>query len=193
VIDPSGLFPTPRPIWLEIGFGGGEHLISQAEAHPGVGLIGCEPFINGVARLLAEIDARGLENVRLVVDDARLLLEALPDQSLERIFVLFPDPWPKARHHKRRIVNPTTAAAFARLLVVGGELRLATDDPGYQRFMLETLLGRPGFGWRAERAADWRSRPADWPPTRYEQKARAAGRSPIFLSFERLAGGSRHP
>ena len=144
-----------------------------------------------MARLLAEIEARGLENIRIVVDDARLLLEALPERTLDRIFVLFPDPWPKARHHKRRIVNPTTAAAFGRLLRAGGELRLATDDPGYQRVMLETLLARPEFDWRATQAADWRTRPADWPPTRYEQKARAAGRHPVFLTFERLAGPPR--
>lgn len=153
-----------------------------------MGFIGCEPFINGVAKLLAEIDVHGLTNVRIVVDDARLLLDALPDGALERIFVLFPDPWPKARHHKRRIVNPATAAAFARLLVEGGELRLATDDPGYQRWMLETILAHSEFAWRAERADDWRSRPSDSPPTRYEEKALAAGRKPVFLGFERLAG-----
>src|SRR5690606_33622725 len=129
-IDPGTLFPDGRPLWLEIGFGGGEHLAAQAAAHPDRGLIGCEPYVSGVARLLAVAEAQELANLRIVVDDARALLAALPDGCLERIFVLFPDPWPKARHHKRRIVNPATAAQFARLLQPGGELRLATDDMG---------------------------------------------------------------
>ena len=143
-LDPAQL-AGGRALWLEIGFGGGEHLIWQAKAHPEVLLIGCEPYINGVARLLALAEAAGLGNIRLLVDDARLLLRALPDACLERIFVLFPDPWPKSRHHKRRIVNPETAAAFARLLVQGGEVRLATDDMDYGRAMLGTLLAEPGL------------------------------------------------
>ncbi len=150
-IDPADLFPDRRPLWLEIGFGGGEHLAEQAAAHPDRGLIGCEPYISGVARLLALAEAQGLTNLRIVVDDARLLLEALPDGCLERIFVLFPDPWPKARHHKRRIVNPATAAQFARLLQPGGELRLATDDMSYARAMLLALL--PVRGARLARQA----------------------------------------
>jgi tRNA (guanine-N7-)-methyltransferase len=115
-IVPATLFPGQRRRWLEIGFGGGEHLVAQAAAHPDCGLIGCEPYLTGVARLLAKAETRGLANLRIVVDDARLLLDALPDGCLERVFVLFPDPWPKTRHHKRRIVNPATAAQFARLL-----------------------------------------------------------------------------
>ncbi len=184
-IDPASLFGDRRPLWLEIGFGGGEHLAAQAAAHPERGLIGCEPYISGVARLLALAETQNLANLRLVVDDARLLLEALPDGCLERIFVLFPDPWPKARHHKRRIVNPTTAAQFARLLQAGGELRLATDDMGYARAMLLALLPVRELVWQAERPADWRTRPADWPPTRYEEKARSAGRSSVYLRFRR--------
>lgn len=187
-LAPRALFADDRPLWLEIGFGGGEHLAALAEGHPEVGFLGCEPFLTGVAKLLAEIEARRLDNVRIVVDDARLLLNALPEQTLERIFVLFPDPWPKARHHKRRIVNPKTVRDCARLLRPGGELRLATDDPGYARFMLEAVLGTPGFLWLAERADDWRCRPADWPPTRYEEKARDAGRTPVFLRFRRRPG-----
>jgi tRNA (guanine-N7-)-methyltransferase len=184
-LDPTPLFPQACPIWLEIGFGGGEHLIWQAREHPDVGLIGCEPFINGVARLLALAEAEGIGNIRVVVDDARLLLDALPHACLERIFVLFPDPWPKARHHKRRIVNPATAAAFGRLLRPGGEARLATDDMGYARAMLQAMLSRPEFEWQAERPFDWRDRPSDWPPTRYEQKAIRAGRSCVYLRFRR--------
>jgi tRNA (guanine-N7-)-methyltransferase len=182
-----------RPLWLEIGFGGGEHLVWQAKAHPEALLIGCEPYINGVARLLALAEAQGVGNIRVLVDDARLLLRALPDACLERVFVLFPDPWPKSRHHKRRIVNPETARAFARLLVPGGELRLATDDMGYGRAMLSTLLAEPRLEWLARRPADWRERPADWPATRYEEKALAAGRRPLYLRFARRADRSAPP
>jgi tRNA (guanine-N7-)-methyltransferase len=185
-IDPASLFPGRSRLWLEIGFGGGEHLAAQAAAHPDVGVIGCEPYLTGVARLLSM--AGTLDNVRVVVDDARLLLAALPSGSLERIFILFPDPWPKARHHKRRIVNPLTAAEFARLLVPGGELRLATDDMGYVRAMLLSLLPRLELDWLAARPSDWRERPADWPPTRYEEKAKAAGKACVYLRFARLAG-----
>jgi tRNA (guanine-N7-)-methyltransferase len=185
-IDPASLFPGRSRLWLEIGFGGGEHLAAQAAAHPDVGVIGCEPYLTGVARLLSM--AGTLDNVRVVVDDARLLLAALPSGSLERIFILFPDPWPKARHHKRRIVNPLTAAEFARLLVPGGELRLATDDMSYVRAMLVSLLPRPELDWLAAGPSDWRERPADWPPTRYEEKAKAAGKACVYLRFARLAG-----
>ena len=186
-LDPARLFQGRQRLWLEIGFGGGEHLAAQAAAHPEVGLIGCEPYLAGVARLLAVAEQEGLDNLRVVVDDARLLLDALPDACLERVFVLFPDPWPKTRHHKRRIVNPATAAEFARVLAPGGELRLATDDMGYARAMLLVLAGRPELVWQASRPADWRQRPADWPATRYEQKALAAGRSCIYLRYRRRA------
>jgi tRNA (guanine-N7-)-methyltransferase len=187
-LDPAGLFAhRPESIWLEIGFGGGEHLAAHAAARTQVGLIGCEPFVSGVARLLSLIEAQGLGNIRLFTDDARLLLRALPDACLERIFVLFPDPWPKTRHHKRRIVSPATVAEFARLLTDGGELRLATDDMGYARAMLLALLGSAALVWLAERPADWRQRPADWPATRYEEKARAAGRAIVYLRCRRSA------
>jgi tRNA (guanine-N7-)-methyltransferase len=185
-LDPASSFPQAGSIWLEIGFGGGEHLIWQARQHPEVGLIGCEPFINGVARLLALAEAEGIGNIRVVVDDARLLLDALPNGCLERIFVLFPDPWPKARHHKRRIVNRDTAVAFGRLLRPGGEVRLATDDMGYARAMLQAMLSRPELEWEADRPGDWRERPPDWPVTRYEQKAIKAGRSCAYLRFRRV-------
>ena len=169
--------------WLEIGFGGGEHLAAQALANPDALLIGCEPYVNGVARLLSLIE--DADNVRVVIDDARLLLKALPAASIDRIFVLFPDPWPKTRHHKRRIVNPETLSDMARLLKPGGELRLATDIMSYARPMLFSTLADGRFGWLAERPADWRDRPDDWPATRYEEKARKAGRKPVFLRFRR--------
>ncbi|MGI9434262.1 MAG: tRNA (guanosine(46)-N7)-methyltransferase TrmB [Geminicoccaceae bacterium] len=183
-LELNSLFgPASQRRWLEIGFGGGEHLALQAAACPEVGLIGCEPYVNGVARLLSLVDDR--DNVRVVIDDARLLLKALPAASLEKIFVLFPDPWPKARHQKRRIVNPETVADMARVLKPGGELRLATDIMSYARPMLFSALVNGHFAWLAERPGDWRERPADWPATRYEEKARKAGRQPVFFRFLR--------
>jgi tRNA (guanine-N7-)-methyltransferase len=184
-LEPARLFPDRERLWLEIGFGAGEHLAAQAAAHPEVGLIGCEPYLAGVARLLATTEREGLDNLRVVVDDARLLLRALPDACLERVFVLFPDPWPKTRHHKRRIVNPGTVAELARVLAPGGELRLATDDTGYARAMLLALATRPELVWQAERPADWRARPIGWPATRYERKALAAGRGCTYLRYRR--------
>jgi tRNA (guanine-N7-)-methyltransferase len=186
LLDPAALFPTPPPeVWLEIGFGGGEHLAEQAERHPEIGFIGSEVFENGVARLVGEVSRRGLGNLRIFADDARLLLDRLPPNSLGRVFVLFPDPWPKLRHHKRRLVAPATLDRLAEVMRPGAELRLATDDPGYLLWMLEHVTAHPAFTWLARGPADWRERPADWPPTRYEEKACAAGRTPAFLRFAR--------
>ena len=184
--DPAAFFATPpEAIALEIGFGAGEHLAAQAAAAPHQGFIGCEVFENGVVKLLADIQRQGLGNIRLFIDDARLLLAALPEAALARVFILFPDPWPKLRHHKRRIVAPATLDRLASAIVDGGELRLATDDPGYLRWMLEHMTRHRDFEWLARRPGDWRERPADWPATRYEGKARAAGRQPAFLRFRR--------
>ncbi len=172
-------------LWFEIGFGAGEHLAWQAERNPDVILIGAEVWKDGVANLLSRIDRQGLDNVRIVDGDARDALAALAPASLERIFVLFPDPWPKARHRKRRLVNAETARLFADLLADGGEIRLATDIADYARDMLLALGRRDELEWRARRPQDWRRRPADWPETRYEAKARREGRQPFFLSFVR--------
>jgi tRNA (guanine-N7-)-methyltransferase len=186
VLDLSRLFASPRrDHWLEIGFGGGEHLAWQAARHPDVGFIGCEPFVNGLASLFARGRDDGLGNIRVVDDDARVLLAALPEASIGRAFVLFPDPWPKARHHKRRIIQTATLERFAFALKDGAELRLSSDDPGYVRWMLQHCLGHPDFEWLAETARDWRERPADWPETRYEMKAVGAGRACCFLRFWR--------
>lgn len=182
-IAPHALFGA-RPLWLEIGFGAGEHLAEQAAAHPEIGLIGVEPFLNGVAALLAQIEARDLDNLRIVVDDARLVLAHLPDASVVRLFVLFPDPWPKARHHKRRIVNAATLADMARVMAPGAELRFATDHMGYARWVLELMQRQSAFVWQAARARDWRERPEDWPATRYERK-RLTGVKPVYLRFTR--------
>jgi tRNA (guanine-N7-)-methyltransferase len=183
---PTGIFAShPREIWLEVGFGGGEHIAWQAAHNPDVGLIGCEIFQTGIATLLAQLKDAAADNVRIVVDDARLVLDVLPDASVARAFVLFPDPWPKTRHHKRRFVSPETMAAFARVLTDGAELRLGTDDPAYLRVMLEIACGHQNFEWLARRPADWRERPADWPQTRYEAKAITQGRRPAFLRLIR--------
>ncbi len=187
-LEPRTLFDPPvAAVWLELGFGGGEHLAALAAAHPGVGMLGAEGFENGVAKLLAEVERRGLANVRLFVDDARLLLAALEHRSVGRAFILFPDPWPKKRHQKRRLVSRETLDALAEVLADGAELRLATDDMDYARAMLEHATEHPAFRWVARDAGDWRARTADWPPTRYERKAVAAGRKPIYLRLERRA------
>ncbi len=185
-LDRRALFVRPpQSVCLEIGFGGGEHLAALAERHPEIGFIGCEVFENGIAKMLAEIRRRRLGNVRLYVDDARLLIAALPESSIAGVIILFPDPWPKERHKKRRIVSHETLDALARIMTDGAELRLATDDPEYFGWMLERVTGHPAFAWLGRRAADWRERPPDWPPTRYEEKARAAGRTPLFLRAHR--------
>lgn len=187
-LDPIGLFDTPvTDVWLEVGFGSGEHLLAQAEANPQVGIIGCEPFINGMAALLARINEQPARaaNIRVVMDDARPLLAALADASLGRVFVLFPDPWPKTRHHKRRFIAPATLDQLARVMKPGAELRLASDDAAYVEWALEHLRAHPAFAARAD--ADGRRRPPDWPETRYEAKARAAGRQPSYLAFRRRA------
>ncbi|MEI6558557.1 MAG: tRNA (guanine(46)-N(7))-methyltransferase TrmB [Rhodospirillaceae bacterium] len=188
-LDPATLFPLAlHEVWLEVGFGGGEHLAGQAAAHPAVGIIGCEPFVNGVAGLLGHIERDTLtDRVRILADDARFLLDALPEASIGRAFVLFADPWPKTRHRERRFIGPANLERLARVLKDGAELRLASDDPGLVTWMLDHTWHHPAFDWTARSAEDWRQRPEDWPPTRYEQKAILAGRSPVFLRFIRRA------
>ena len=189
-LDPRSLFPMPVcDVCLEIGFGAGEHLAEQAQRQPETGFIGCEVFEDGIVRLLGEMARRGLDNIRLFTDDARLLLAALPPGSLGRVFILFPDPWPKRRHHKRRLVAPATLDLLAEAMSDGAELRLATDDRDYLAWMLEHTIAHPDFVWLARRPCDWRERPEDWPATRYEAKARAAGRTPAFLRFQRRRRG----
>lgn len=184
-IDPAALFPQADEIWLEVGFGGGEHLAWQAARHPDIGLIGAEPFVNGVAKLLVRIEDEQLGNVRIRFGDARPLMEALPEASLARIFVLHPDPWPKKRHHKRRMISPWFFCEAARLLKSGGELRVASDIDDYIAWTLMHARNAPAFEWTASRADDWRSRPADWPQTRYEAKSLKEGRTPGYLLFRR--------
>jgi tRNA (guanine-N7-)-methyltransferase len=189
-LDPRTLFETPKTdTWLEVGFGGGEHLAHQAAANPGIGFIGCEPFVNGVAGLCSAIETRKLGNIRILHDDARPLLAALPEAGLGRVFVLFPDPWPKKRHAFRRFIQTETLDRLAFLLRDGAELRLASDDPTVARWMFELTWAHPAFRWLARKAADWRERPADAVATRYEQKALKQGRKPVFMRFVRRPRG----
>ncbi len=176
---------APRELWLEIGFGGGEHLVAQALAHPDVGFIGCEPFLNGVAKALAAIERSGVGNVRLRAGDARPLIEATPDAALSRVFILYPDPWPKRRHNRRRVVSRQTVAELARAARSGATVRFATDIDDYAGWTLARFLDSPHFRWLAEEAEDWRRPWDDWAPTRYEAKARVAGRTPVYLTFVR--------
>ena len=185
VPEDGGRLVLDGPVWLEIGFGGGEHLAWQAERHPDVTVIGVEPYLAGVAKLLTEIERHDLGNVRVVVDDARLLLAALPDRSISRCFVLFADPWPKKRHWKRRIIDAWTLAELSRVLTPDAELRIATDHGDYLRWILERTLISPELEWLAESAEDWRVRSDDWPATRYEEKAIREGRRPVFLRFRK--------
>jgi tRNA (guanine-N7-)-methyltransferase len=181
-IDPHALFTdSPEKIWLEIGFGGGEHLAAQAAAHPEIGLIGCEPFVNGVSNLLVLLDEAGATNVRVFSDDARVLLSALPEASIDRAFLLFPDPWPKRRHEERRFANAGGLDLIARALSDGAEFRVATDHPLLSTWMPARIGAHPAFTL----AARSDERPDDWAPTRYEAKALAAGRRPVYLTYRR--------
>jgi tRNA (guanine-N7-)-methyltransferase len=204
-------------VWLEVGFGGGEHLVWQAQHHPNIGIIGAEPYVNGVVKLLSQIDSlspsggegqgEGAEftaaraspphpsplphwgrgrshwNIRIYTGDARDILDALPDGCLGRVFILFPDPWPKTRHHKRRFMQINTLDELARVMRPGAELRFASDDAGYAEWTLERLVEHRAFEWTATRASDWQTRPPEWPPTRYEAKELHG--KPAFLRFTR--------
>lgn len=183
-LDLTQLFGD-RPVWLEIGFGGGEHLVHQAAQNPEVGLIGCEPFINGVAMLLGKVREAGVTNLRLHPGDVRDLFDVLPDRSVARAFLLYPDPWPKKRHHRRRFVTPEFLGPLHRVLRPQAILRVATDIPDYVRQTLEEVP-KAGFEWLAESPSDWREPWSDWYSTRYEQKALREGRVPHYLTFRRL-------
>ena len=182
-LDLNALFGG-RDLWVEIGFGGGEHLVHQAERNPGVGIIGAEPFINGVAMLLGKIRKAKVDNLRVHPGDVRDLFDVLPEASVSRAFLLYPDPWPKARHHRRRFVTPDHLEPLARVLKPGAIFRVATDIPDYVRQTLEQVP-RHGFDWLAERPADWREPWDDWLSTRYEQKALREDRTPHYLTFRR--------
>ncbi|QDC08526.1 tRNA (guanosine(46)-N7)-methyltransferase TrmB [Oceanicola sp. D3] len=183
-LDLEALFPG-KEIWLEVGFGGGEHMVHQAAQNPGVGIIGAEPYINGVAMLLGKIRKAGVENLAVHPGDVRDLFDVLPEGSVAKAFLLYPDPWPKKRHHRRRFVTPEYLEALAKVLKPGAEFRVATDIPDYVRQTLEEVPGQ-GFEWLAEGPSDWRAPWNDWISTRYEQKALREGRTPHYLTFRRV-------
>ena len=171
------------PYWLEIGFGGAEHLLWQAEQNPHVTLLGVEPFLNGVSKAVKGLSFKNLTNVRLHRGDARDVLEVLPSSSLECVFVLFPDPWPKVRHHKRRIINEAFIEEIYRILKPDGKFRFACDILHYVDWSLTRIKAHGGFDWPAAQQSDWRNRPDDWPSTRYLEKALREGRSGHFFEF----------
>jgi len=181
-LDVAGLFGG-RPLWLEVGFGGGEHLVHMAARYPGVGIIGCEPFVNGVAMLLGKIRSAGVENLRIHPGDVRDLFDVLPDASVAKCFLNYPDPWPKARHHRRRFVTQGYLQALARVMAAGAEFRVATDIPDYVRQTLEEV---PQAGFRLVSQAGAGGAWQDWVSTRYEQKALREGRAPHYLTFVRV-------
>ena len=180
-VDPTAFFDGQPPVWLDIGFGGGEHKVHMAATYPEIGIIGCEPFINGVAMLVGKIKAAGVSNVSVHPGDARDLMDVLPEGSIAKAFLNYPDPWPKTRHHRRRFVTPEHLIPLHRVMAPGAEFRVATDIQSYVR---QTLVEVPkaGFELVSLRAVAW----PDWPSTRYEQKALREGRTPTYISFRRV-------
>lgn len=185
-VSPASLLPDKKEYRLEIGFGDGGHLAFQAKKHPEIGFIGAEPFLNGVASLVEKAEEEKLDNISIYHDDVRMLLQALPDASLDRVDMLFPDPWPKARHKKRRLVQPEMINMLARLIKPCGILRLASDDTDYVEWMLLCLKDNPQFAWTAKQASDWKNEPADWIQTKYQKKAISEGRYSTFLEYRRV-------
>ncbi len=187
LIDPTEVFKKPvKEVWFEVGFGGGEHAAAQVENNPDIGLIACEPFINGVASLLSHVDEKNLQDrIRIYDNDARFLLDCMPEDSLDRLFLLFPDPWRKRRHAKRRFVGEENLQLVAKVLKSGAEFRVGSDHMPYIDWTLEHLSQHPDFEWICEGPQDWRQRPGDWPPTRYEQKALRQGKACVYLRFRR--------
>ncbi|MDO5641819.1 MAG: tRNA (guanine(46)-N(7))-methyltransferase TrmB [Paracoccus sp. (in: a-proteobacteria)] len=181
MLPENAIFGDDRPVWLEIGFGGGEHMVHMAARYPEIGIIGCEPFINGVAMLVGKIKAAGVENVSVHPGDARDLMDVLPDGAIARAFLNYPDPWPKTRHHRRRFVTPEHLIPLHRVMAPDAEFRVATDIPSYVEQTLEEVP-KAGFALVSHGTAPW----DDWFSTRYEQKALREGRPPAYLTFRRL-------
>lgn len=190
--DPAALFGRPvEAMRIEIGFGGGEHLVAEALAFPHTGFIGCEPYVNGMAKILTQIEAHDIGNIRLLAGDASELLARLPRASLARIDLIHPDPWPKRRHWKRRFVQDATVAEMARVLRPGGEFRFVSDIADYCAWTLSHLARSPDFLWLAERVADWRNPWPDYTMTRYGRKAMREGRSAAYLRFRRESNAAQ--
>lgn len=187
-VEVADLFAGPiDEVHIEIGFGAGEHLAGVAERNPHIGFIGCEPFVNGVAALLSRIETDGIGNIRIYDDDVRQLMPLLAPAEVTKIYILFNDPWPKARHHRRRLTSLENLDAFARLLADGGDLQFASDHMEFAAWTLERFLAHPAFEWTARGVDDWRSRPEGWVATRYEEKALIRGATPAYLNFRRRA------
>ena len=185
LLNPIKLFnENIKSVWLEIGFGSGEHLFDHALSRPDVGFIGCEPYIDGIASLCQKIEKNNVKNVRIYIGDAQTILSRLEENVLERLFILFPDPWPKKRHHKRRIISPDTIPLIYKSMIRGGELRVASDEISYIRWILMHMNRSGKFNWRVKNCNDWKVRPSDWPQTRYEMKAISKGKKPIFLIYQ---------
>lgn len=185
--DLRALFPRPvDEVRLEIGFGGGEHLLSKAKANPSVGFIGCEPFVNGMAKMLSAIDAGGMDNIRLWDGDAEDVLAGLPDGGVAAVYLLYPDPWPKRRHNKRRFVSDARLGQIARVLRPGGTFQFASDIDHYVGWTLARILRSPDLAWTAVRPDDWRKPFPGWPGTRYEAKAVREGRVPSYISARKV-------
>jgi len=185
--DLCSLFSVPiKKIRLEVGFGGGEHLLNEAKSNPEIGHIGCDPYLNGMAKLLAAIRTTDIKNIRLHPGDALEILDWLPEKTLDRVDILYPDPWPKRRHWKRRFISEERVKRIARVLSPGGEARFATDIASYAEWALARFTRSAFFSWTAEQADDWRKPWCDFPGTRYETKAIRQGRRPIYLRFQRL-------
>ena len=187
-LDPAELFgQQPYPLHLEIGFGNGEHLTAVLDANPGHFIIGAEPYVNGVSSFLKSIkDDPPLENCRILMDDAMRIVHSLKDASVDFLYILNPDPWPKSRHHKRRVVNPENVKSFARVLKDGGTMVQTTDVDELAGWMVTQTVNNPDFEWQANSPKDWQTAPEGWLPTRYEQKGVAAGRKQTYLIYKRL-------
>ena len=186
IVDSSSFFSAPvREVWLEIGFGNGEQMVYQALDNPNIGIIGCEPFRNGIANLCRDIKEQGIKNIRIWPDDARLLMQRLKDNSIARCFLLNSDPWPKTRHHKRRFVQKETLDELQRLLKPGAEFRMSSDHAALTCWQLEKTYFHGGFSWDAQDAENWRNRPTDMTGTRYQQKGAGHGRPTVFLNFRK--------
>lgn len=187
IADAAALFrEKPAALWLEIGFGSGEHLAAEASRHPECGFIGCEAFVNGVAAALRLIEENALGNIRLYQGDARVVIDALPDQALDGVYLLYPDPWPKRRQRKRRFLSDELLARLARIMRPGAELRFATDIDDNGGWTLARVLRSTDFVWSAKTAADWKNPWQGWSGTRYETKAQREGRTAIYLTFRRV-------
>lgn len=183
-LDPATLFLKPfRDIWFEIGFGNGEHLLALKNGYPDVGFIGAEPFVNGMANFLKDLGDAPLDNIRVFMDDAMLVIRSLKDSSIDRIYILNPDPWPKTRHHKRRIISQANLAEFARVLKPGGRMVLATDVDDLAEWMVTETVNHGAFVWNVTGPHDWKNPPAEWVETRYAFKGKQAGRRQTFLVF----------